>query len=288
MSQPSLSFEFFPPRGVQASFRLWEAVNELAPLDPDFVSVTFGAGGTRRDLTLDTVRAIKKRFDLTVAAHLTCCNATREETLAVAESYSAAGIQEIVALRGDPPSGTDAFCPHPGGFKDSCELISAIDGLNKFRIRASAYPEPHPEAPAPHADVEWLKRKVDAGASSAITQFFFEAESYFRFRDACDAARIDAPIIPGILPIEDWTRMKNFARRCGAHVPTWLADAFETALRDDRHDLLAISVCTELCSDLAEGGVENLHFYTLNKPHLTREIVRALRTTPTAGLRHVA
>ncbi|MDE0345181.1 MAG: methylenetetrahydrofolate reductase, partial [Boseongicola sp.] len=241
------------------------------------------------DLTLDTVMTIMEQFDLAVAAHLTCCNATREETLAVAESYSAAGVREIVALRGDPPSGTDTFRPHPDGFKDSCELISALGGLNRFRIRASAYPDPHPEAPTPHADVEWLKRKVDAGASSAITQFFFEAESYFRFRDACDAARIDVPIIPGILPIEDWTRMKNFAKRCGAHVPAWFADAFETALRDDRHDLLAISVCTELCSDLMEGGVENLHFYTLNKPYLTREVIRALRTArTTASLRHVA
>ena len=289
MPLPSLSFEFFPPQGIRASYRLWEAVSELAPLDPNFISVTFGAGGAQCDLTLDTVKTIKEHFDLTVAAHLTCCNATREETLAVAESYSAAGVREIVALRGDPPSGTDTFCPHPDGFKDSCELISALDDLNRFRIRASAYPDPHPEAPSPHADVEWLKRKVDAGASSAITQFFFEAESYFRFRDACDAAGIDVPIIPGILPIEDWTRMKSFASRCGAHVPAWLADAFETALRDDRHDLLAISVCTELCSELIEGGVENLHFYTLNKPHLTREVIRALRTAraPTS-LRYVA
>ena len=288
MSLPSLSFEFFPPRGIQANFRLWEAVRELAPLGPDFVSVTFGAGGAQRDLTLDTVKAIKKQFNLVVAAHLTCCNATREETLAVAESFSAAGVREIVALRGDPPTGTGTFRPHPDGFSDSCELISALADLNKFSIRASAYPDPHPEAAAPGADVEWLKRKVDAGASSAITQFFFEAESYFRFRDACDAAGIDVPIIPGILPIEDWTRMKRFARRCDAHVPTWLADAFETALRDDRHDLLAISVCTELCSDLLDGGVENLHFYTLNKPHLTREVVRALRTASIASLRYVA
>lgn len=289
MPLPSLSFEFFPPQGIRASYRLWKAVSELAPLDPNFISVTFGAGGAQCDLTLDTVKTVKEHFDLTVAAHLTCCNATREETLAVAESYSAAGVREIVALRGDPPSGTETFRPHPDGFKDSCELISALDDLNQFRIRASAYPDPHPEAPSPHADVEWLKRKVDAGASSAITQFFFEAESYFRFRDACDAARIDVPIIPGILPIEDWTRMKSFASRCGAHVPAWLADAFETALRDDRHDLLAISVCTELCSELMEGGVENLHFYTLNKPHLTREVIRALRTAraPT-GLRYVA
>ncbi|MYF88437.1 MAG: methylenetetrahydrofolate reductase [NAD(P)H] [Boseongicola sp. SB0676_bin_33] len=288
MHLPGLSFEFFPPQGVQASFRLWEAVSELSPLGPEFVSVTFGAGGAQHDLTLETVKAIMIRFDLNVAAHLTCSGATRETTLAVADSYSDAGVREIVALRGDPPSGADAFRPHHDGFEDSCELISALAHLNQFSIRASAYPDPHPESPAPGADVEWLKRKVDAGASSAITQFFFEAESYFRFRDACDAARIDVPIIPGILPIEDWRRMKRFAKRCGAHVPAWLADAFEVALRDDRHDLLAISVCTELCSDLLDGGVEHLHFYTLNKPHLTREVVRALRAAPTADLRYVA
>ncbi len=288
MPLSSLSFEFFPPKGIRASLRLWEAVSELAPLGPDFVSVTFGAGGVQHGLTLDTVKAIKKHFNLVVAAHLTCCNATREETLEVAESYSAAGVREIVALRGDPPTGTGTFRPHPGGFEDSCALISALAELNKFSIRASAYPDPHPDATGPGADVEWLKRKVDAGATSAITQFFFEAESYFRFRDACDAARINVPIIPGILPIEDWTRMKRFARRCDAHVPAWLADAFETAVRDDRHDLLAISVCTELCSDLLDGGVENLHFYTLNKPNLTREVIRALRTAPTASLRYVA
>ena len=288
MPLPSLSFEFFPPQGIQASCRLWEALSELAPLDPDFVSVTFGAGGAQRDLTLDTVKAIKKHFNLAVAAHLTCSSATRAETLEVAESFSAAGVREIVALRGDPPTGTCTFRPHPDGFEDSCELITALAEMNRFSIRASAYPDPHPEAAVPGADVEWLKRKVDAGASSAITQFFFEAESYFRFRDACDAARIDVPIIPGILPVENWTRMKRFAKRCDAHVPTWLADAFETALRDDRHDLLAISVCTELCSDLLDGGVDNLHFYTLNKPHLTREVIRALRAAPTSSLRYVA
>ncbi len=288
MPLPGLSFEFFPPQGIQASFRLWEALGELAPLDPGFVSVTFGAGGAKRDLTLETAKAIGTQFGLAVAAHLTCCGATREETLAVAESYHAAGVREIVALRGDPPAGAGRFRPHPDGFEDTCGLIRALAETERFSIRVGAYPDPHPDARAPGADVEWLKRKVDAGASSAITQFFFEAESFFRFRDACDAAGIDVPIIPGILPIEDWTRTKGFARRCGAHVPEWLADAFETAIRDGRHDLLAISVCTELCSDLLDGGVGDLHFYTLNRPHLTREVVRALGTAPAASLRHVA
>ena len=288
MSLPRLSFEFFPPNSLDASFRLWETVNELAPFGPEFVSVTYGAGGTTRDLTHEAVKTIRGNYRLNVAAHLTCVEATRQETLAIAESYAAAGVQEIVALRGDPPKGAGRFKPYPGGFADSCELISALAALDKFRIRVGAYPDPHPEAASPGADVEWLKRKIDAGAHSAITQFFFEAETFFRFRDACAAAGIEAAIIPGILPIENWRKMRNFAKRCGAHVPEWLCDAFSKALRDDRHDLLAISVCTELCSELIEGGVEDLHFYTLNKPHLTREVAHALGFTPAVELRDVA
>ncbi|KMW58287.1 5,10-methylenetetrahydrofolate reductase [Candidatus Rhodobacter oscarellae] len=285
---PRLSFEFFPPNGLDASFRLWDAVNELAPLEPHFVSVTYGAGGTTRDLTHEAVGTINSHYGLNVAAHLTCVDATRAETLEIAQGYAEAGVTEIVALRGDPPKGVSHFEPHPDGFADSAELVAALADMNKFHIRVGAYPDPHPEAQLPGADVDWLKRKIDAGAGSAITQFFFEAETFFRFRDACAAAGIDAPIIPGILPIENWTRMQRFAQRCGAHVPGWLADAFETAIRDDRHDLLAIATCTELCSDLIEGGVEDLHFYTLNKPSLTREVAHALGVTPKLALRDVA
>ena len=288
MPLPRLSFEFFPPNSLNASFRLWETVNQLAPFGPEFVSVTYGAGGATRDLTHEAVKTINGNYRLNVAAHLTCVEATREETLAIAESYAEAGVREIVALRGDPPNGAGRFKPHPGGFADSCELISALASLDTFRIRVGAYPDPHPEAAGPGADVEWLKRKIDAGAHSAITQFFFEAETFFRFRDACAAAGIEAAIIPGILPIENWLKMRNFAKRCGAHVPDWLCAAFDKALRDDRHDLLAISVCTELCSELIEGGVEDLHFYTLNRPHLTREVAHALGFTPAMELRNVA
>lgn len=288
MTPPRLSFEFFPPNSLDASFRLWDTVRELAPLSPNFVSVTYGAGGTTRDLTHDAVKTIHAHYGLNVAAHLTCVEATREETLEIAEGYAAAGVTEIVALRGDPPKGVTAFEPHAEGFADSCELVAALAGTGKFHIRVGAYPDPHPEASHDSADVDWLKRKIDAGADSAITQFFFEAETFFRFRDACAAAGIDAAIIPGILPIENWTAMQRFAQRCGAHVPNWLAEAFETAIRDDRHDLLAIATCTELCSDLIEGGVEDLHFYTLNKPHLTREVAHALGITPTLELRDVA
>ncbi|MEL7116005.1 MAG: methylenetetrahydrofolate reductase [NAD(P)H] [Pseudomonadota bacterium] len=288
MSGPHLSFEFFPPQSLEASFRLWDAVNELAPLGPDFVSVTYGAGGTTRALTHDAVKVIGGEYGLKVAAHLTCVDASRDETLEIARAYAEAGVTDIVALRGDPPKGQGAFAAHPNGFANSCELIAALADMNAFHIRVGAYPDPHPEAISPDADVDWLKRKIDAGAGSAITQFFFEADTFFRFRDRCVAAGIDAPILPGILPIENWTGMQRFAKRCGAHVPTWLAEAFETAIRDDRHDLLATSVCTELCSDLIDGGVEHLHFYTLNKPQLTRDVARALGCVPDLALRDVA
>ncbi len=285
---PSLSFEFFPPQSIEASFRLWDTINMLAPLAPEFVSVTYGAGGTTRDLTHDAVKTIGSHTGLAVAAHLTCVGATREETLAIACDYAEAGVSRIVALRGDPPKGTGAFEPHPEGFRDSCELISALADTGKFEIAVGAYPDPHPEAGCADADIDWLKRKIDAGAASAITQFFFEADTYFRFRDACDAAGIDAPILPGILPIENWSGVKRFAARCGAHIPGWLEDAFVTAERDDRADLLATVICTELCTKLLAGGVEHLHFYTLNKPHLTRDVARALGIEPKVTLENVA
>ncbi|MEO0702439.1 MAG: methylenetetrahydrofolate reductase [NAD(P)H] [Pseudomonadota bacterium] len=288
MPAPRISFEFFPPQSLEASFRLWDTVRTLAPLDPRFVSVTYGAGGTTRDLTHEAVQTIGDHYGLNVAAHLTCVAATKDETLAIADRYAAAGVTEIVALRGDPPKGTGAFRPHPGGFTDACDLITALAARDQFHIRVGAYPEPHPEAADTAADVAWLKRKIDAGADSAITQFFFEADTFFRFRDACVAAGIDAPIIPGILPIENWRGVQKFATRCGARVPSWLADAFEKAERDGRSDLLATAVCTELCSDLLEGGARDLHFYTLNKPGLTREVAHALGLAPEVTLEKVA
>lgn len=288
MTPPRISFEFFPPQSLDASFRLWETVRELAPLDPGFVSVTYGAGGTTRELTHEAVETIHRHYGLNVAAHLTCVNATRQETLDIARSYKKVGLNDIVALRGDPPKGTDQFNAHNDGFATSIELIEALANEGDFNIRVGAYPEPHPESADMAADVAWLKRKVDAGATSAITQFFFEADTFFRFRDACVAAGIDVPIIPGILPIEKWAGVRKFAARCGANIPTWMDDAFEKAIRDDREELLSTTLATELCSDLIEGGVEDLHFYTLNKPHLTRNIANALGITPKAGLSNVA
>lgn len=290
MATPSVSFEFFPPKSLEASFRLWDTVQALAPLDPAFVSVTYGAGGTTRELTRDAVGTLHKTSGLNVAAHLTCVDASREETLAIADDFAKAGVSEIVALRGDPPKGSDGFTPHPEGFKDSCELISALADTGKFKIRVGAYPEKHPEAADTQADIDWLKRKIDAGASEAVTQFFFEADTFFRFRDACDKAGIDAPILPGILPIENWAGARKFARACGTRIPGWLEDAFDKAERDGegRSDLLTVAVATELCSKLAEGGVEHLHFYTLNRPDLTRDVCHAIGVRSRAQLRDVA
>lgn len=288
MAAPRISFEFFPPKDIAGAFRLSDTVRDLAPLDPSFVSVTYGAGGTTRALTHDAVTTIHKRYGLNVAAHLTCVDASREETLEIANAYAEAGITEIVALRGDPPKGQGGFVPHPDGFANSIELVEALAKTGKFNIRVGAYPDPHPEARDSNADVDWLKRKLDAGATSAITQFFFEAETFFRFRDKAAKAGIDAAIIPGILPIENWKGVKKFATNCGTVVPGWIDDAFDKAIRDGREELLSTALATELCSDLIEGGVENLHFYTLNKPYLTRDIAGALGVTPKVALRHVA
>jgi methylenetetrahydrofolate reductase (NADPH) len=285
---PAVSFEFFPPQTLDASFRLWETVQTLAPLDPAFVSVTYGAGGTTRKLTHEAVTTIGRNYGLKVAAHLTCVDATRAETLDIANAYATAGVTEIVALRGDAPKGAARFTPHPDGFANSVELIEALAATGKFTIRVGAYPEPHPDAADTAADVAWLKRKIDAGATSAITQFFFEAETFLRFRDACGRAGITAPIIPGILPITSWDGARRFANRCGAHVPAWLDEAFAAATRDGREELLATALCTELCDTLLNEGVENLHFYTLNRPQLTREVCRALGIMPQAVLEKVA
>ncbi len=230
MSAPRVSFEFFPPKTLDASFRLWETVRMLAPLAPTFVSVTYGAGGTTRKLTHEAVTTIGAQFGLNVAAHLTCVDTTRADTLEIARSYADAGVREIVALRGDPPKGQGRFTAHPEGFAHSIELIEALAATGDFKLRVGAYPEPHPEAADSAADVQWLKRKFAAGADSAITQFFFEADTFLRFRDACVREGMDgAKIIPGIIPIENWKGIRKFALATGATVPAWLDDAFEKA-----------------------------------------------------------
>ncbi|GGG75183.1 methylenetetrahydrofolate reductase [Salipiger pallidus] len=288
MNRPEISFEFFPPRNIEATFRLWDTMQTLSPLAPRFVSVTYGAGGTTRELTRDVVATLHKHSGLPVAAHLTCVNATREETLGIAKQFREAGVRDIVALRGDPPKGSDGFVPHEDGFKSSVELIEALRETGDFNIRVGAYPDIHPEAPSATSDVEYLKRKFDAGASEALTQFFFEADSFFRFRDACEKAGIDKPIVPGILPIENWKGARRFAEATGTKIPAWVIEAFEAAERDGRTDLLATAICTELCTELLEGGVDKLHFYTLNRPELTRDVCHALGVTPEVSLENVA
>lgn len=288
MSRPDVSFEFFPPRNIEATFRLWDAVQVLAPLDPRFVSVTYGAGGTTRDLTKDVVATLHKHSGLHVAAHLTCVDATKAETLEIAQDFAKAGVRDLVALRGDPPKGSAGFKQHPDGFASSVELIAALAEQGDYTIRVGAYPDTHPEAESQQADIDWLKRKLDAGATEALTQFFFEAETFFRFRDAAAKAGIDQQIVPGILPIENWAGTQRFASRCGTPIPNWVSDAFSKAIRDGRTDLLATAICTELCSDLIDGGVDKLHFYTLNRPELTRDVCHALGVTPAVQLENVA
>jgi len=288
MTAPKISFEFFPPNSLEGSFRLWDSVQTLAPLGPRFVSVTYGAGGTTRKLTEETVKALATTTDLTVAAHLTCVGATRAETLQTARDFVASGGREIVALRGDAPKGASHFEPHPDGFASSVELIAALRDTLDVTIRVGAYPERHPDALSHRADIDWLKAKLDAGADEAITQFFFEPESFLRFRDACAAAGITKPIIPGILPIENWANTRRFAARCGATVPDWLDQAYAKAGRDNRSDLLSIAVATGLCDTLLSEGAEGLHFYTLNRPNLTRDICHALGLGAPKNLSKVA
>lgn len=287
MPTPAVSFEFFPPRNLDQSFRLWDTARALAPLGPDFVSVTYGAGGTTRQLTHEAVTALASHYGLNVAAHLTCVDATREETLQIVADYAAAGINEIVALRGDAPQGQARFTPHADGFANSVELIEAIAARGDMTIRCGAYPEPHPDSPDTAADVAWLKRKVDAGATSAITQFFFDADTFFRFRDSCVAAGISTPILPGILPIQSWAGARRFAERCGTSVPQWAEDAFATAGREGEA-ALALDVCVTLCEQLVAGGVDRLHFYTLNKPELVLKVCGALGIAPRPSFSQVA
>ena len=281
-TSPKISFEFFPPKSPKASMNLWTAVERLAPLGPDFVSVTYGAGGTTRDRTLAAILAIRERARLDVAGHLTCVGASKAEVLKVARAYAKLGCRRIVALRGDAPEGVETWEPHPDGFSGSVELIEALADMGQFQIHVAAYPEPHPDASCAQDDVDHLKRKIDAGATAAITQLFFDNEVFLRFRDKCAAAGINAPIIPGIMPVENFTRMKNFADRCRTTIPAWMEKAYRNAEGEDQHDLLSVSICAEQCDDLIANGVDRLHLYTMNKPDLPYQVCRALGVEPVA------
>jgi len=273
----SVSFEFFPPKSEDAETALWDTVCRLAPLRPAFVSVTYGAGGTTRERTHATVTRIARETALTPSAHLTCVEATRGEVDDVARQYWDAGIRHLVALRGDPPEGAASYTAAAGGYAYASDLVSGLRKVADFEISVAAYPEVHPDAPSQDFDLDNLKRKIDAGASRAITQFFFDNSAFLRFRDAVAAAGIDAPLVPGIMPVTNFGSIRRFAERCGASIPVWLADAFE-GLDDDAagRRRVAAQVACDQCLELAGEGVREFHFYTLNRAELTEAICRRL------------
>ncbi|MEN9526374.1 MAG: hypothetical protein RLY56_325 [Pseudomonadota bacterium] len=280
----SVSFEFFPPADAAMETTLWQSVQRLAPLAPRFVSVTYGADGSTRDRTHQLVSRIQRETRLTGAPHLTCVGATREEVLDVARQYWREGIRHIVALRGDAPQGATQYEPHPDGYAYASDLVAGLRSVADFDISVAAYPETHPEAPSAEADLDNLRKKIDAGASRAITQFFFDTDDYLRFRDRCVAAGMHVSIVPGILPITRFPQVTRFAARCGAKIPNWLAERF-AGLDDDPETrrLIAANVAIEQVSRLRHHGVDEFHFYTLNRAELTYAICHALGLRPTMG-----
>ena len=276
-----VSFEFFPPHSEQMQETLWKSITRLQPLSPSFVSVTYGADGSTRERTHDVVERIVNETDLTVAPHLTCVDARREEIDDIARDYWEMGIRHLVALRGDPPAGAAKYRPAPGGYAYASDLVTGLKKVADFDISVAAYPEVHPEAPSPEFDLENLRRKLDAGASRAITQFFFDTELFLRFRDRCAAIGIDSKLVPGILPITRFAQMTKFAAHCGASVPDWLRDRFE-GLDDDAEtrNLIAANVAIEQVQRLQAEGVDEFHFYTLNRSELTVAICHALEIRP--------
>ncbi len=274
----ALSLEFFPPKTAEMEQRLWQAITALTPLKPSFVSVTYGAGGTTRDRTHATVARIRQTTALEPAAHLTCVGATRAEIDAVARRYWQAGVRHIVALRGDPPEGLDMkYAPHPGGYAYAADLVAGLKRAGDFQISVAAFPETHPEAASAEADLDNLKRKIDAGADTAITQYFFEAATFLRFRDRVRAKGIRAPIVPGLLPIVNFQQAVTFSQRCGTAVPAWLHKRFAGLEQDPaaRH-AASVEVAARLARDLIAGGADALHIYTLNRAELTRDICAAI------------
>lgn len=279
--RPTISFEFFPPKTEEMERNLWGTITRLTPLDPSFVSVTYGAGGSTRERTHATVARIVRETGLVPAAHLTCVDATREEIDEVARAYWEAGVRHIVALRGDPPEPGARFVSPADGYADAADLVAGLKRIAPFDISVAAYPECHPDSPTRAADLDNLKRKIDAGADRAITQFFFSAECFLRFRDDAAAAGIDAEIVPGILPVSNVAQTRKFAGLCGAAIPPWMDRLFE-GLDDlpDARKLVAATVAAELCAQLYAGGVRNFHFYTLNRAELTYAICHLLGLRP--------
>ncbi|MDD9900064.1 MAG: methylenetetrahydrofolate reductase [NAD(P)H] [Alphaproteobacteria bacterium] len=276
-SRMRVSFEFFPPKTEKAEKTLWESLDVLAPLAPAFVSVTYGAGGTTRARTHEIVTAIQKKKSIAAAAHLTCVGATREEIDAIAKEYWEAGIRHIVALRGDMPDMGTGYVPTPGGYAYALDLVEGLKKVAPFEISVAGYPEGHPESPGLKDDLDFLKRKVDAGADRVITQFFLDPEKFLSFRDRAAAAGITVPLVPGMLPITNFGKAVEFAGKCNANVPQWMHDLFE-GLDDEpkTRQLVAATVAAAQCRRLCDEGVEDFHFYTLNRAELTRAICHML------------
>jgi methylenetetrahydrofolate reductase (NADPH) len=284
-----VSFEFFPPKTADMEKSLWESVARLEPLNPTFVSVTYGAGGSTRERTHSTFARLASETTLKPAAHLTCVGATKDEIKGVLRDYRDAGVRHVVALRGDPPSGFDApYQPHPGGYASTSDLVVAAKAIGDFEVTVATYPEKHPQSPTLFHDIEILKRKVDAGADRAVTQFFFDNSVYLRFLDVVAAAGIKIPIIPGIMPVQNFKQTANFAGRAGASVPTWLAERFE-GLDDDptTRRLVAAAVCAEQVLDLVDRGVQELHFYTLNRADLVFAICHLVGLRPRPAVKAI-
>ena len=272
-----VSFEFFPPNTEKANETLWNSIQRLSPLKPSYVSVTYGAGGSTRERTHATVYRLRHETDLEPAAHLTCVGATTDEIDDIARSYWDAGVKHIVALRGDPAEGGGPYQPHPGGYAYASDLVAGLKNIADFNISVAAYPETHPEATGAEADLDNLKRKIDAGASEAITQFFFDTDVYLKFLERARAAGITVPIIPGILPVTNFTRVAEFSDKCGTKVPHWMADLFD-GLDDDpqTRKLVAAGVAAEQCRTLHTEGITDFHFYTMNRADLVYAICHIL------------
>ncbi len=277
----NVSFEFFPPADAEMEATLWRSLQRLAPLAPQFVSVTYGADGSTRTRTHQLVTRIQREMALTGAPHLTCVGASRGEILDIARQYWDQGIRHIVALRGDPPRSAARYEPHPDGFAYAADLVAGLRSVGDFEISVAAYPEVHPEAPSAQFDLDNLRRKLEAGASRAITQFFYDIDAFLRFRDLCAAAAIRAPIVPGILPITRFPQVLRMAGRCGARIPRWLQERFH-GLDDDPETrrMIAASVAIEQVRTLEQHGVRDFHFYTLNRAELTYAICHSLGVRP--------
>jgi methylenetetrahydrofolate reductase (NADPH) len=281
-----VSFEFFPPKTEKMEASLWEAIERLAPLEPNFVSVTYGAGGSTRERTHATVTRLIRETNLKPAAHLTCVAATREEIDAVIHAYAEAGVRHIVALRGDPPGGVGTgYAPHAGGYVNAADLAAGIKRLGGFEISVAAYPEKHPNSATIEADIDMLKAKIDAGATRAITQFFFDNDHYYRYLDRVRSRGIDVPVVPGLIPIHNFAQVARFASACGATIPAGIAKRFE-GLEDDVETthLMAATVAAEQALGLAEQGVTDFHFYTLNRAKLVYAICHLLGLRPRDGV----